>query len=60
MAKKMIGRPSKVNKDAMNEANTWFIVIIVMLFVLLSVSFATIINPEIFDTIKASIINLFK
>lgn len=60
MSKKIVGRPSKINKEAMNEANVWFMVVMVMLLILLSVSFATIINPEMVDMIKASLANLFK
>lgn len=60
MSKKAVGRPSKINKEAMNEANVWFMIVMVMLLILLSVSFATIINPEIVNMIKASLANLFK
>ena len=56
MAKGKVGRPSKLDKDTMKEANISFIIIIIILLILLSVATLTVINPEIF---KASIINLF-
>lgn len=58
--KNPVGRPSKVDKEAMNEANIMFLVIIIILLLLLSTTIVTIIRPDIFDMIKASIFNLFK
>ena len=56
MAKGKVGRPSKLDKDTMKEANISFIII---LLILLSVATLTVINPEIYNALKASIINLF-
>ncbi len=60
MAKKKVGRPSKIDNDTMREVNVWFVFIIVILFVLLSMTIITIVNPNVIENIKASIINLFK
>ncbi len=60
MAKQKQGRPSKIDKDTMHTADTWFIIIIVILLLLLAFSTLTVINPEIYEYIKASIANLFK
>ena len=59
MAKGKVGRPSKLDKDTMKEANISFIIIIIILLILLSVATLTVINPEIYNALKASIINLF-
>ena len=59
MAKGKVGRPSKLDKDTMKEANISFIIIIIILLILLSVATLAVINPEIYNALKASIINLF-
>ena len=60
MAKGKVGRPSKLDKDTMKEANISFIIIIIILLILLSVATLTVINPEIYNALKASIININK
>ncbi|MEE0699759.1 MAG: hypothetical protein U0M66_04155 [Bacilli bacterium] len=60
MAKKRVGRPAKIDKDTMKDANLVFLIIIIILILLLSMTIITAFNPEIFDMIKASITNLFK
>lgn len=57
--KKSVGRPSKLDKDTMREANISFFVIMIILILLLTIATLTIINTEIFDYIKASLANLF-
>ena len=57
--KKEVKSSVKVDRKAMKEANRYFIVIIIILFILLSVAMVTIINPNIIDDIKASLHNLF-
>lgn len=59
MSRKTVGRPSKVDKAAMSEANIWFTLIVIMLLLLLSVGVGAIAKPELIDMIKASIYNLF-
>lgn len=54
------GRPSKLDKDTMKQANTMFMVIIIILFLLLSVTVIKIGNQNLFDYIKASLGNLLK
>lgn len=60
MSKKSVGRPSKLDKQTMNEANIWFTFMIIILLLLLVVGITTIANPELIDMIKASINSLFK
>jgi len=60
MAKSKVGRPSKLDKETMKAANISFIIVIVILLLLLSLTALTIINPDIYDALKASIANLFK
>lgn len=60
MAKSKVGRPSKLDKETMKAANISFIIVIVILLLLLSLTALTIINPDVYDALKASIVNLFK
>lgn len=60
MAKKKVGRPSKIDVDTMNSFNVFFIIIIIILIMLLSVGIMSIIDPHLIDMIKASLANLFK
>lgn len=60
MARKTAGRPTKIDKETMKDANLVFLIIIIILVLLLSMTIITVINPEIFEMIKASIANLFK
>lgn len=58
MARK-VGRPSKIDKDTMKTANISFIIILIILILLLSLAVLTVINPSIYDSLKASLIKLF-
>ena len=49
----------KIDKNAMQEANTGFIIIVVILFILLTVGVIGMINPDIYDIIGASLGKLF-
>lgn len=60
MAKSKVGRPSKIDKDTMKAANISFIIVIVILLLLLSLTVLTIISPDTYDALKASIVNLFR
>lgn len=60
MAKSKVGRPSKIDKDTMKAANISFIIVVVILLLLLSLTALTIISPETYNALKASIANLFK
>ncbi len=59
MAKQKQGRPSKIDKETMRSANVWFTIMVIILLVLLAFSTLYIVNPEIYEYLKASIINLF-
>ena len=54
------GRPSKIDKELMKKSDIVLVIIIIILFILLSVSFLSFISPEIYDNIRASIVNLLK
>ncbi len=58
--RKKVGRPSKIDKEAMKGFNVSFIIVIIIFMVLLSLTALTIINPSFYEALKASIINLFK
>lgn len=60
MAKSKVGRPSKIDKDTMKAANISFIIVVSILLLLLSLTVLTIISPETYNALKASIANLFK
>lgn len=60
MARGKVGRPSKIDKDTMRAANVSFIIIVVTLLLLLSLTALTVVSPETYDAIKALVINLFK
>lgn len=60
MATKRVGRPSKIDKDTMHSANIMFIIVIIILLLLLSVATLSFISPDLYESLKASIINLFK
>ncbi len=60
MAKGKVGRPSKLDKDTMKAANISFTIVIVILLLLLSLTALTIVSPEAYEALKASIANLFK
>lgn len=60
MAKSKVGRPSKIDKDTMKAANISFIIVVAILLLLLSLTVLTIISPETYNALKASIANLFK
>lgn len=60
MAKTRVGRPSKIDKDTMKVANISFMIVIIVLLILLSVAALSIISPELYESLKASVINLFK
>lgn len=49
----------KVDKKTMKDANISFIIIIIILFILLTVGAIGIINPNVYDVIKASLGKLF-
>ncbi len=57
--KKEANKRVKIDKKSMREADRYFIIIIIILFILLSVAMVTIINPDMINNIKASIQNLF-
>ena len=57
---KRVGRPSKIDKDTMRDANIGFILIIIILLILLFVATLSIVSPSTYESLKASIINLFK
>ncbi len=57
--KKKVGRPSKIDKEAMREVNISFIFIIIVLLILLSMTIITVSNPVIAESIKAAIGKLF-
>lgn len=59
MAKK-VGRPSKIDKDTMHTANIAFIIVIIILVLLLFVATLSVVSPEVYESLKANIINLFK
>lgn len=56
---KQIKKRVKIDKNAMQEANTGFIIIVVILFILLTVGVIGMINPDIYDIIGASLGKLF-
>lgn len=60
MAKKKVGRPSKIDKDTMKAANVSFMVIVVILLALLSVAALSVMKPSVYEALKASVFNLFK
>lgn len=60
VAKTRVGRPSKIDKDTMKVANISFMIVIIVLLILLSVAALSIISPELYESLKASVINLFK
>lgn len=60
MAKTRVGRPSKIDKDTMKVANISFMIVVIVLLILLSVAALSIISPELYESLKASVINLFK
>lgn len=60
MAKTRVGRPSKIDKDTMKVANISFMIVIIVLLILLSVAALSIISPELYESLKGSVINLFK
>ena len=57
--KKRRGRTSKIDKETMKVANTLFLIVIIVFFILLSFTALAIYNPEMYDLLKASIYNLF-
>ena len=60
MSKNKVGRPGKIDKELMNKADIVITIIVIVLLLLLSLSFLNIISPGIYESIKASIANLFK
>ena len=60
MAKGKVGRPSKLDKDTMKAANISFAIVVILLLLLLSLAALTIISPDTYDALKASLANLFK
>lgn len=58
--KKSVRRPSKIDTEAMKEANISLTIIVIILLLLLTIATITIINPNIIDLIKARIIDIFK
>lgn len=60
MAKTRVGRPSKIDKDTMKAANISFMIVVIVLLILSSVAALSIISPELYESLKASVINLFK
>ncbi len=60
MATKKVRRPSKIDKDTMKAANIGFMIIIIILLILLSVAALSVISPDLYESLKANIINLFK
>ena len=57
---KRAGRPSKLDKDTMHAANVSFIIIVIILLLLLSIAILSIIPSSTYESIKASVINLFR
>ncbi len=60
MVKNKVGRPSKIDKDTMKAANIGFIIVIIILLILLSVAALSVISPDLYESLKANVINLFK
>jgi hypothetical protein len=60
MAKNKVGRPSKIDKDTMKAANIVFIIVIIILLLLLSLTALSIVNPNMYEALMASVANLFK
>ena len=59
MAKGKVGRPSKIDKDTMKTANISFAIVVIILL-LLSLAALSVVNPSMYEALKASIANLFK
>ncbi|MGN1268315.1 MAG: hypothetical protein ACI4U0_02280 [Candidatus Aphodocola sp.] len=60
MAKGKVGRPSKIDKDTMKAANISFAIVVIILLLLLSLAALSVVNPSMYEALKASIANLFK
>lgn len=59
MASRRVGRPSKIDKETMKVADIGFIIILIILILLLSLAVLTVINPSMYDSLKASIKSIF-